>query len=433
MASPTETELQTQIKNTVSIYKHLMASGATPYISNEDTLVQSLEGDHYGDSMAALRTARSTLNSLLASEAAVLAPMFIEYAKIVNFPKTDRAEIFRHLRRRFRDTNQSVKSRGFTFGAVAANGGNLGNGTILRITVDEDGNDIEATHADVKTIECVSDEHSGSNEHEEVFEIRSGVRLPDLLAVSGSGFVGNLAGLSANTSQQFLENPSFSSTGSGDTISAVTDITGWTLDSITSVSIDETNYYRGSVGDATPKSLAFEANRTIEQNFNNASSWFDPNTPYVFQIAYNASVFGASGSNMRVALTVGSQTVTSPAITSATGWTVLRMTLNKLCYIKNWNQENPLFKIALTGMDTTGKALLIDDCIIGPMKRHDALWYAAVGGSTPFLARTASLDGDTFTFTDSIATDSVIQRHLALMFGEYLRSNSAGAETWTDP
>ena len=54
-------------------------------------------------------------------------------------------------------------------------------------------------------------------------------------------------------------------------------------------------------------------------------------------------------------------------------------------------------------------------------------WMCPVGGSTPFLR------GDVFTYTDSIASDSKIQRWLFRAYGRYLPHATAAGETVTDP
>ncbi|HBY62162.1 MAG TPA: hypothetical protein DEH78_20270, partial [Solibacterales bacterium] len=70
--------------------------------------------------------------------------------------------------------------------------------------------DIEAQTPDTKYLECVADEHSGADEHEELFEIRGTVSEPDGLKVVGSGRLGALRAKSARDSFQYISNPSFS-------------------------------------------------------------------------------------------------------------------------------------------------------------------------------------------------------------------------------
>ena len=70
---------------------------------------------------------------------------------------------------------------------------------------------------------------------------------------------------------------------------------------------------------------------------------------------------------------------------------------------------------------------MVDDIIFAPFEFFDGGWYLPVGAETPFLR------DDTFSYTDSIASDSKIQRTIAELYGAYLPHVDDASETWADP
>jgi hypothetical protein len=397
------------------------------YLQDEDDLVQNLEGDFTREKIDALDGFRRLLDNALSAGPSVMYPHMREYMKFAGYPETDAQAMCTRLYEYMNDNSLTVQGRGFTFGTPAAQTGIVGNGTINRCNVDENGYNIEAqtgTSAGcTKWAECVADEHSGANEHEEQFYFFGDTPDRDRLRIRGVADRQTIKALSAVDSQRFIQNPSFESmTGTdGSAFSVVTDLTGWTLSTAASFTPVVTSYYRDYQGCSTPRALQINANANVYQNLNSIRATINPYIPMYLQIAYNRSVGAADGT---LTLTLGSQTV-NVTLAAQVGWNVLRLAVGQDNWLKHWNQEDPLIKIAWSAR-TTG-TLLVDDVIFAPYSLFDGGWYAIVGGSTPFLRR------DKYKWADTVpTTEGVIQHWFYRSFGRYLPSAATG-ETWPDP
>lgn len=435
MAAPSEASVRTALGLSIKLLNETLAFGGsnTPnVIGMFDAIRAGLAGDRAAAALDAAQRVRSNLSALLARSEArrLIDPLWIEYGKVMDFAETDPVSIIQRLREDFatRGTPQSVKSRGLTLGTPAASGTPAGNGSIHRLTVDEHGETIEIVTPDAKIAECVGDEHSGASaEHEEVFEIRGGNPAPDLLAIEGSGIVlSSVAALSSRASQPFVRNPSFAN-DNGQTGSNLV-VTGWepaTGDTISEFETDTTaaNIYRTDPGEGTsPKALRIKSSATLEQNLNTQPARFEPGTPYYCQVAINKTPGTAVGGTFR--LTLGAVSATIDVTTMAAGWNIVKIAVGQNNWFRNFNQED--LKVKVGWESATSGYLLVDDLILAPYTFFDGSWYAIVGGSTPFLRH------DKFAWTDSVSTDSIIQKWLWLAYGQYLPSVSS-SETWSDP
>ena len=245
-----------------------------------------------------------------------------------------------------------------------------------------------------------------------------------------------MSAVSCRDSARFLQNPSFTSsplsyTAGLATVTAVTDVTGWTLDSITGVELDRNITYRDSEGETNAASLRFNnVNRYVQQNLNVRRAQLRETgigglgqeiEPMFLQVA----IYRESNADGTITLTLGSQTATVDVTTITNGtWGVLYMTLGTKNWFKTWNQEDPLVKIALSS-NTTGN-VLIDDVVFAPFTRFDGGWWVVVGGSTPFLR------DDVFTFADTVTESGELQKWFVRGGYGHLPS-TAGAPTWGDP
>lgn len=426
MGSPTETEIRNQIIYAIDILEEVRKFGhvnAANYIAMEDTLVQALEGDYAAECMAALAGIRSGLGGLMAAGRRLLAPLWVAMGKLKGYPEEDDVSIIRRYYETMHAAGHSINSREFTFGAAAAGGGNVGNGTVNICNVDELGYEIENQTPEVKTLECVEDEHSGGREHEEIFEVRGKHFDRDRIQVTGSKAFERVTALSSRTSERILQNPSFSTLGGG-TIAVPTSITGWTpTTAIGNFALVEgaANIYRKHNKETTPRSLKISANDSIYQNLSTMRVTVKPSVPMYLQIAFNREVGSGDGT---LTLYLGSQSA-SVVLAAQAGWNVLRIAVGQDNWFRHWNQEDPLVKIGLASR-TTGY-VLVDDVVFAPYSWVDGKWLAIVGGSTPFLRK------DVFTITDSIAADSIIQHWIWRTTGLYLPHVAGGAETWVDP
>lgn len=436
MANQTEAQVQTEIKNRISIFQELAkfagrnATGnISNYLAREGTALNDDEGDFSVTSNRELANLRAFLASAIQNSFGrrIIDPLFRNYARAVgNIVETDGGDILRriYIRAITAGSTIRVKSRNITFGSVAA-GSNLGNGTIRRLTVDAYGFDIEACHMEPKRAECTRDNVEGADLNEEVFFFRGATPYPDQLLISGSGAGLEIKSMSAR--QSFLSNPSFSLFT--NTIASPTEISGWTPgSSISNFQLDETNYYRGAGGtsDPTPRALKFVAADNISQLFSVNNVKLDPDLPIYMQIAYNRSVGAADGiltfqvGNVSVSVNLGS----APA-----GWNTLIIALDKGLFPRNFaTTSDPTVKITWSNR-TTG-TLLVDDVLLVPFTMFNGIWHALVGGSNPFIGN----NRDSFTWNDRLAgSDSILQQWFWKLYGAYLPSVKDASENWTDP
>lgn len=428
MASPTFAESQALIGK-IMYALHLVRDRAevtsTTLATQIDTIQQAVEGDFTPELLDALESFRSRYASLMTSEvvASMLTPPLLHIAKVRNWPDTDPLTILSRLYEYMDANSLSVNSRNITFGSVTAGGSNVGNGTVNRLTKDENDYPIEATTVEVKTFECRQDANSQTEKGEEVFEVRGQTANKDGLETAGSGVSGTLRAMSCKDTAQILQNPSFTTyTG---TTSTPTAIAGWTPTASSSVysnlEIDTTNYYRLYPGETTGAALKIKAADGVSQALTVLGGKMDPTRPYYMQVAWNRAVGSFSGT-LRISM---GGTTKSVVIAAQTGWNVLRLDLDQGLWFKNFNEQDLDIKIEVTSYSSG--TLLVDDVILVPMAQIDGCWYTIVGGSTPFLR------ADSFTFTDSGGTDAIIQYWLWRGYGMYLPSNNSGSETWADP
>lgn len=419
MASPTLAECETQLKNLVKIFDDFLTGGAATFLTNEDTYVQSLETNLPAEALDPIRAARAKVDEFLLGFVDAVTPIIREMGRLIDAPETDvRTIIQRRLYDYYIANTKTIKSRGITYGSISAGGSNVGNGTINRLTKDAQNLDIEATFLDIKTAKIVSDQSTGTNKHEEVFEFRGGARsLAPTISPLGSGLVTQIPCVSA-ASSLFL-NPSWSDFEG--TVTALTSLTNWTVaSSLSNLNLDGTNYYRGFPGDTTPYALKFLANESISQLLSLGGRVIDPLVPMYCQIAYNRQVGAGDGT---ITLTVGSKSATVN-LAAQTGWNILRLAIGQNNWYERFMENDLDITIALSSR-TTG-SVLIDDLIFVPYTNFDGLWYCPVGGSTPFLK------DDYDTFTDALTgSDSKIQKWLWRGFSAYLPHT--GSPSVTDP
>lgn len=426
MASPTRAEVETQWSNAAHMLeeaRELAQADATNWVGMEDTLAQSVESDFAGEILGSAAQSRTFLAGLLSNSNAAqhLLPHLRSYLRhVVNAPIGQVQDMIDKMYKYMHDNSYTVNSRDFTFGSPAAGGGNAGNGVLYRLTKDEFNYDLEAQHADAKTLECKFDQSTGTFKHEELFEIRGQSSAPDGLALAGSNKRGFIAALSARNS--LLSNPSFSQFGG--TAASPTSITGWTSSvtvNSTNYAFDNTNYYRDFQGDTTPYSLQMKVTANLTQKLSVLSTRLNTRVPYMLQVAWNRQVGSASGT---LVIRMGAAN-NSVAVSAQTGWQLLRVPASP--GQNNWHRQfdEQDLDVAIEWTRTSGD-LLIDDVLLVPATAFDGAWYWMIGGSTPFLRE------DTFTFSDS-ETGAVLQRWFWRAFGRYLPHATGAGETWADP
>ncbi len=432
MASPTEAEIQAIIGNGIKLLNETRKYGnvnATNWVTLEDTFVQGLEGDGplIERCLRAVASARAQLAGAIDFQraAAIIGAGLGVYARhTLNKPGASPDEVFDRLYERFIDSTLRVTSRQFTFANPTADGGNTGNGTILRLTKDERNFDLEAQHADSKRAWCSADGNSGRNRHEEEFTVQGQSAAPDALQVSGSGRTGRIYAQSAN--QSLVLNPSLDQfSGTASTPTAIQSWTSSVTVNATNYNFDATNYYRSFIGAATPYALNMRVTANLTQKLSLRKTQLDPRVPYMLQVAWNRQVGAASGT-----LTIRMGAANTAVVAAAqTGWQLLRVptTPGQNNWFRNFNEDD--MDIAIEWARTGGE-ILIDDVLLIPGTFFDGSWYFALGGTTPWL--NTGHDGDFFTWADS-EIGSVLQYWFWRAFGRYLPHATGGSVTWAEP
>ncbi len=431
MASPTEAEAVTQLKNAIKIAsatRNFSSVNSPNFLSLEDTLLQSLETDFYEKFTSALAKTRSNLKDAVDSMKDAAEAALLTWARAITGNNVAEELTLEIAKERIYDRmvagTQTVQRRVFTFGTITAGGSNVGDGVIKRLTKDKNNFDIEATTPEARVLICTGDAQSGTPRHRELFEFRGVAKPTTTLVAGGSGTKAPLRCLSADDS--LLVNPSFEQL-------TTTQLVGWTFQTgtVADVSLDTTNFYRGYGTDEASTRVALTIGVTafeIRQKLSVRGTSLRKDVPYYLRLVYNRQIASADGT---LEMSLGSQTVTV-ALSAQTGWNVLELPLDQNSWLQNFNEDELDVVIKLSGGATPG--LRIDDMGLWAGTRIDGLWYWAIG-SDPTSSATGGADpfriGDVFTWTDS-CTESVVQLWLWLWFEFYL-PHAASTPTYTDP
>jgi hypothetical protein len=436
MATPTFAELVTQFKAIMDFYKEtiLFASergSGDNFVGIEDGLVQALESDYADEITGGVESMRASLNALYVNGTPLFAH-FRDWARLLALPdNADVQTIIDGIYAYFVANTESVKTRAITYGAPTAAGGNTGTGVMRRVTTDAEGIAVENVEPEVKTVICTSDVSTGATRNQEAFEFRGTDPGRDSIERRGTGLIVPMAAKEARA--QLLLNAGFDEPGG--TPASPSSIPNWT----SSITVNSTNYAFDSTnvflpvanGNETRYSLQIKAaggSRTLTQRLDTSGITLSRFLPYYCAIAYETVTGGLEGT---LAIALGSKS-NSVALDGSQEWSVLEFqsALTTGLWYQNFVADplTVVITITVTG-GTTGN---IDDVLLAGMDAVDGSFYILRPGRTAFRAGSVLWgDGDRFTITDTIATDSVIQRHLARLTGRYLRSSAS--PTVTDP
>lgn len=421
---PTETQLQTVWSNLVAKLDAVKTFGSS-YVTLDNTLSDSLYPDHALAESAATAATRAALASMLGGGGAVQAqflPLLRTYARVINVPDTDPAAQFQKVYQYMVDTSKTVKSRGITYATPAAGGSNVGVGTVRRLTVDENGFNLEACACELKTIKCVQDEHSGAPKYQETFSLTGTALKKDDLENTASGFNGSASAISGAVSAAIISNPSFDNYSG--TAAVPTAITGWTCSDLTKLELGDGSgeYYRDFSGAPTPAGLILKPGTyTVSQALSLRNVQVNPFIPYWFQVA----VKRRSSCTGTIQMTVGAQSVSVDLSTLTNDvWTILKIGPTTANWYKNWKADGAAITFTMTSI-ATGTAI-IDDFLFAPFSQFDGTWVAIVGGPTPYLR------DDVYTYTDTDGGTGKIQYFAYRAFSRWFPSTGA-TPTWSDP
>lgn len=424
----TKSELWTQLSKGIKIMDETLKYGmanATNFVSLLDTFIQSMEGTHVANTISAANSMRSSLSSIVVSQN-LLNSIILELAKIGYASRaTSTSEALINIWDGMSALSETVKSRAWTYGSVTPYISNVGNGTIYRLTKEEDDGNIEIGSYVGGVIQAIvdRDKNNGATEGAESFTLGGfGISPTDGLDF-GTVPSGKISINATRPQDGKLTNPSFTTyTGTGATLA----FTGWTLTDATKAAANTTTYYRKDPSGSAPVSLEFTDNNEAIQYLDNASSKITDTTKPVFLIVRYRRSSACDGT---LTIRLGSQT-TNVVLTTKTDatWYDLAIAVDKKCYYDVF-KENPSpytglrIGVALTSR-TTG-TLLIDDIILAQPQVYDGKWYLITSGNTDFIK------GDYFTFTDTVLNTGRIQTTLARLYN-FTLPHTSGSPTYAD-
>jgi len=392
---------------------------STGFLARYAAYQAAVDGYQSDELAKSVRGYRGNLSSVAGLARSLLEPLFLAYLnEVVGKPATriDDAA-FDDVIQHFITSNYTVKRRAFTRGAVALGGGNVGSGTVYRLLTDDRGNAIESSDPGVVEVKCTRMLGEGIERYRSQFSIRHQAPSDDLLdrRVSPRSTASTLTEM--YPSEELVLNPSFDQ-GVAGTLSAAP--TGWTMSTGTPANnaLDGTNYHRQDGRGVTP--LAFRANETlvIEQALTTTGKRFSWDRPVFAALAYNRQVGSYVGD---LSFDVGAQQ-TTVALAAQTGWNWLVKAMDVNCWLRAFKEDDPKIHINVT---RSSGYLLLDTFICRTMSRFDGGWYPVLGNVDDFHR------DDVATFTDTIATDTVIQKCVHYAFGRHLPH--AVASTVADP
>ena len=416
-----------------------------------DTLLQSLEGEYTPSELANFVTrVRAAYSSIVdpSSVLQALEPIFFEYAKILADSTTqgfgsgarDVGELFSAIYEYLDATSQTVTTRGITYTAATANGGNIGNAIVRRLVLDRNGYNLEACTVEKKMIRCAADANSGVEQWAETFAIVGETAAFDAVLRSdfGSGDASNtlLKAKHAGTGGggSLLNNSSFSDF---DSSLSTQKFEGWTetfggAAVIGDVTQDLTNTYRSHPNATTDGALKLAMNSasdqiTLKQTINDMRiTRLDPNTPYFLRLMYNRSIGSATVGDLTLKL--GGNTATSVTLGAQSGWNELVIPFGGAAWLKQFNEEPMDVEISWDG--GTAGTLLIDDVLFCPWELVDGTyWIMTYNNGTP----TAALVEDFYTVIDTGGAPDVAKLQWWNFVSGLGYFPSSGSPTITDP
>lgn len=414
MASPTDTQIWTQLIEYVEFLNDLEVSAASELITNYDALVAGFNGDYIPDLTPVIAATRANVAAALTKEriAAGFRPFLQDFAKVygwdVNPQTASNADLLRLLRDQMTTDSDSLNSNGHTID-TSFSGSTTGTGTVVRLTVDRSGNQISGIlPGGVQTFECIRDARGGrggrAREHAEVFEYQALPKDKDALTWTGTGIRQEFASANAADSLPYCKNPSFETNDAGttddSTPGSTTAVTNWTLSAAASFRLrtdgadaEGTLTYRGYPGAGSYKwaleCVANNATATQILQDTNPGLQLRDDVPYYCQVAIKQQDSGDGNARLRF----GASTATA-AVSGASSWLRLPIAVGTGCWYSNFNEADMDIQLGLES-NTTG-SVIFDDVIVKPFTWVEGLgWICAVGGDTPWIF------GDTLTLTDA--------------------------------
>lgn len=439
MATPTFDEAATQLKNSVKPHTDLEAHFSTQ-VTDYDTAEQDLEGDFLpaavAGGLADLRRRLSDAMDWRGRARGIADAWALEVLRVAGQPTDD---LWGRIHRYMHEQSKSFNDRNWTRGSASAGGGNVGTGTLVRLTVDWEAYNLQGGHVETKTWECIQDQNLGVLKGAEVFRVAGEDASKDNLDYQGSGLSAFVTAKHSGTGSgaSVLQNSSWDATFSG---TGTDKIPGWTIGGTAAKITAGTSGFRTAPGASAQGTLVFDNDAAATNEVTQALSLrrlsaFGERVPWMLQVAYKKSSGAATGT---LNLKMGNKTTALDLSTIAdTNWHVLQFTIDKNVYYRNWKEDAPDIEVEVVNL--SAGTLTLDDLIFATWDMIDGTYWWLTGGATAFLLR------DSFTTADSgpTAATSEMIYYLArcgvLPMGldagaiTNLPVNNAGSETITDP
>lgn len=440
--TPSEAEVQTQLKNVVDLLETTRAYADGTVAGSGgllDVLYQSLEGEYTPFGLTdAGATFRAGLSSILSPDVvrSMVDPILFEYARLIGFggAYSGADDLFQALYEHFVANSLSVQSRAITYDTTAtAGGGNVGNGAVARVTVDDEGFPLEACHVETKTLRCRRDQNSGTEEDEEEFEVLGTAASQDslLIASYGSGQAGQrfirVRNAGSGAGGSLLRNSSFSDYSASGTPK----FAGWT-ETAGGAQIEQNTaaFYRTHPRATVNASLRINGgggNVTLTQPLSSMRQrTLDFSRPYFLRAMLNKTVGSAVGGTVTISMGGTSASVSIGSL--GANWQELVVAFDENAWPKVFNAD-PMTVVVQWHSSTSGY-LLVDDVIFTPYDEVDGTYWLIRGNAatpTPFLV------DDTLAFTDTGGAPATGKIQWWLWRGGYGYLPSAGTPTLADP
>lgn len=402
-----------------------------------DQLVQLLEGSRvYVELPNALAAFRSSAQGLISRDRAraLLAPIIFEYARLlpVGSGRTTLPELMQAIREHWRSPAQSIATRSITYAAPAAGPGNVGNVSLERLNVDEDGNPYSDATIETKTFRCVADQNSGARKWAERWSLEGEEASYDWAEMGRKG-TGN-QGLVLETAHggsgpNYLRNGTFAEFSAAGTpkFSGWQEISGGGL-----ITEDTANTYRQLPGESTARALRMTPSGSTVIELRQPLEFFRTQTflrfvPIYARVMVNRSLGAATGGSLT--LTFGAQSITVNIGDLPTGWTEVRLPIGANLYRKAWNADPLYFGIRWNPSSSTGY-LLWDEATLVPWIQADATWWLPIMRAE---APVASLAEDILTAANTGGAPGTGKIAYALKIAGLGHLPTSGTPTLADP
>lgn len=432
MASPSEAACILSLKNAAMFFEKKYTNASTESGSELSRLEDirsnansAADHDWKGDADAWVDRKRRELGNMIspAEVKAGLTPHLRALGKCKDFPETDPVAILDRLYLQWIDDSKTLKTRAIVPPSSPQSLTGTGNGEIHILTTDAYGYAIQAGPSDkaglVETVYAqVTQDQGDVPRHEEIISLRGGDADPFNLEMLGTGGFGQLKACSARQgSGTLLKNGSFDFINASGVATGLDD---WTLAGTGSTTWagDGTNYYRSFYGQTVPYALRVNATMTIRQALDKIGLGAVTGGPCMLVGRYNRTVGMALGS---MVVRYGASTLTIADLSTGSGWQEFKIALGTGNWWKSAKEDS--FDISIEPT-LSGGYLLLDDVMLVPMTRFGMAYYAAIGGTTPWMR----LDKGSWTFSE---TRPVLQFWLQYGFNRYLPH--AASPTITDP